>query len=143
MYRYIGETFGLPAQGILREEMSATTVENALFGAVLVHRTNFVGSGPASSVGVLSNLYHVPSALVDFQSAMVKTSICGVFAEDWVPLLKDSAEWIQKTIAFYSVPHFGRKWNASAIGDIMEARRRGDLSTSVGSLVGIVPCLYT
>ena len=138
MKDYVMQAFGLPSSAVLLEQTSATTEENAYVDAQILNRTNFLP--PIKTLGLLTNLYHMPRAFISFRSALSLIGIqpCPVFAEDMVCLL--GLEWIDRVIAYYKSPHGGRMWNTTALQDIMVARLKGDLGVSVASLVDMQPC---
>jgi uncharacterized SAM-binding protein YcdF (DUF218 family) len=129
---------------VLTEEVSATTDENAIFGHSIIDRSNFLPSnwsGAPIRIGVLTNLWHMPRALISFQNGFAlgntRVILVPVFAEDYCVFASSERhiDWSLDMERYYSTPKGGVLYNATLIGNIMRARLAGS-NSSVGSLIG-------
>jgi len=153
MKRVMCEELGVPAASVLLEETSATTDENAKLGAVILSRSNFFtrsnNAGAEKSrlrVGVLTNLFHMPRAILSFENELA-SSLCQsgpsidlvpLYVEDYIPFSHyQDSNWIALMENYYSTKRGGRLWNATALADIMHLRQEQGIqsSLSVSSLV--------
>lgn len=142
MKQTLCSSFSVSEAQVLTEEVSATTTENAAEASLIFGRAGFFsGSNVTNSnsnltVAVLTNLYHMVSALPDFKAAFLQSGIevFPLFAEDYVAFM-NATYWIPAMQSYYSSPRGGLQWNATAIAEIMTERLTGNLNLSVGQLM--------
>jgi len=128
----IAPPYNLPLAQVAFEESSATTEENARMTSVMLSRSYFNGT---VGVGVLTNLYHLPTAVSLFRANVPsKYAVQPIFAEDWLAL-DTSEDWTSEMIKYYSVPRGGKLWDFRRIGQIMKQRAQGNLTASLAELL--------
>lgn len=96
-------SLGIPRKYILLEESSATTVENARMTAIILSRTNFINLNRTMTIGVLTNLFHMPVALSAFREHLPNAQVEPLFAEDWIAEA-NNREWLNSIYDYYSAP---------------------------------------
>jgi hypothetical protein len=120
---------------VLVEEDSASTIDNAVAagGMIGTRLAILVFNKSTACEALVTSLYHMPRAVADFNQYAWNNSVVPAYAEDWVALIPPTKtkDWIPITVDFYSREVDGYKFNSTLIGEIMRARRAGDLSRSV------------
>ncbi|KAA0150270.1 hypothetical protein FNF31_06087 [Cafeteria roenbergensis] len=139
MVQGVGPGVSVPPSAVIVEEDAASTAENALAaGAMLGQRlAQYTFHKPSLCQAVVTSLYHMPRAMDDFEQADSTNSQVAAYAEDWVALIPPTPQrdWIPILRSYYSSPIGGHQYNVTLLGEILEARRGGDLSRSVAELV--------
>lgn len=139
MVQGVGPGVSVPPSAVIVEEDAASTAENALAaGAMLGQRlAQYTFHKPSLCQAVVTSLYHMPRAMDDFAQADSTNSQVAAYAEDWVALIPPTPQrdWIPILRSYYSSPIGGHQYNTTLLGEILEARRSGDLSRSVAELV--------
>jgi uncharacterized SAM-binding protein YcdF (DUF218 family) len=108
--------FGINADRIFAEGLSATTEENVLFVEILLNRRPmFTGN---EKIGILTLLYHMEKAFSVWRR-ILGTNVSPLFAEN-VLAHNDSVN-VERIVQYYSTPKGGKQYDTEQIRQLLIA----------------------
>ncbi len=126
MKQILSQQYKIPSHTIIEEDVSTTTVENAVICATIMKRMG------KSHAHLLTNLYHMQRALIAFEEAGITAT--PIYAEDYA-IFDTSFAWAPTLVEMYSGMRGGRMWDSQKMQEIFEQRLCGDLTRSVNELL--------
>ncbi len=126
MKQILSDTYQIPSKFIIEEDISATTIENALMCATIMKRQG------RTHLHLLTNLSHMERAVRVFEEAGL--TVTPIYAEDYA-IFDTQFEWEPLLLEMYSGKRAGRLWDVQKMKKILKERLSGDLTRSVKELL--------